>query len=106
MKNSVMQFLESPANRAGVSAWIATALTALMQWIVTQSPPPLDDLLGLVIGLIAVIQPDNSVTKGQVETLISDLQLALRHPDLASGGQVLTDVTTVASSIAHPSPHS
>jgi hypothetical protein len=97
-------FLESPANRAGISAWLATAITALVQYLVTHAAPPVADLFGLVIGFVALVQPDNSVTTSQLEKAISDVRIAIATKSPASLGAVIVDVQGLVSNTTGSKP--
>lgn len=97
-------FLESPANRAGLSAWLATALTALAQYAVTRSLPPLADSLGIVIGLVAILQPDNSVTVAQLEKAIMDARDALTRKNATSINAVIADAEGIIAGVASTTP--
>jgi hypothetical protein len=90
-------FFESPSNRAGVSAWLATLLTVLAQYLVTHAAPPLADLLGVVIGFIAILQPDNTVSVVQLEKAIADLRSAISGKSPASLGAVIADVDGIVA---------
>lgn len=95
-------FLQSPANRAGLSVWIATAVTAALQYAVSGTMPPLADLLGIVVGLVAMIQPDNSVTVDQLERSIADLRAALASRTPASFAPVLADAQSLVADVVSP----
>jgi len=97
-------FFESPSNRAGLSAWLATAVTALMQYIVTHHIPPAADLLGLVIGLAAILQPDNSVTVSQLEQAISDARNMLVTKTPASVVNLVADAEGIVAGVTASNP--
>jgi len=92
-------FLKSPANRAGLSAWIATVLTAAIQYLVTRSVPPMVDLLGIAVGFVAMVQPDNCVTVDELERAIADVRAALVLKTPASVAPVITDAETIAAEV-------
>jgi hypothetical protein len=92
-------FIKSPANRAGLSAWIATALTAAIQYGVTRTVPPMADLLGILVGLVAMIQPDNSVTVDQLEHSIADLRAAMRSATPATIAPVVADAQALVGDV-------
>jgi hypothetical protein len=102
----IKQFFESPANRAGLSAWAATALTALVQVLVTRTLPPAADLLGLVIGLLAIVQPDNSVTRAQLEKAVADVQAMLHSKTPANVESVVADAAGLVAGVTTPKAQS
>jgi hypothetical protein len=95
-------FLKSPSNRAGLSAWVATVLTALVQYAATRAMPPMSDLLGVVVGLVAILQPDNTVTVTVLERAIADLRLAIETKSAANIESVVNDAVTIAAGVASP----
>jgi hypothetical protein len=92
-------FLKSPANRAGLSAWVATVLTAAVQYAVTRTVPPMVDLLGIVVGLVAMVQPDNCVTTDELARAIADVRTALVNQTPASIAPVMADAETITSAV-------
>jgi hypothetical protein len=96
-------FLKSPANRAGLSAWVATVLTAVLQYVVTRTVPPMVDLLGIVVGFVAMVQPDNSVTTEELARAIADVRAAMARKTLQSVAPVIADAEAIVASVtAHP----
>jgi len=92
-------FFESPSNRAGVSAWLATLLTVLAQYLATHAAPPVADLLGVVIGFVAILQPDNTVSVAQLEKAIADLRIAMVSKSAASIGTVIADAENIMTGV-------
>jgi hypothetical protein len=93
-------FFESPSNRAGVSAWLATLLTVLVQCLATHAAPPTADLLGVVIGFIAILQPDNTVSVAQLEKAIADLHNAVVDKSPANIAAVVADAEGIMRGVA------
>jgi hypothetical protein len=98
----IKAFFDSPSNRAGLTAWLATLITAGIQYAVTRHAPPMADTLGLVIGLLAIIRPDNSVTVAQLEKVIADLSTAIVTKSPASLSAVITDAEGIVQSVTVP----
>jgi hypothetical protein len=96
------KFLASPSNRAGLSAWIGTFALAVLQYIASHHIPPTEDLLGLVIGLVMVIQPDNSVTVAQLEKAIGDVQTAIVTKSPEAIEVAVTDGVQIAKDVTNP----
>jgi hypothetical protein len=98
-KSMIKKFFESPANRAGFSAWMATIVTAIIQCVVTQAAPPVSDVLGFVIGLVAILQPDNTVSVTQLEKAMMDVHTAVASKTMASVGAVISDAEDIVASL-------
>ncbi|MGE4481995.1 hypothetical protein [Acidocella sp.] len=73
----IKTFFESPQNRTGVSIWIGTVITALIQLFGLHETLPTADLLGLIIGFLKIIEPENTVTLAQLETAVADVKTLL-----------------------------
>jgi hypothetical protein len=71
------KFFDSPANRTGLSIWFGTLITAAVQYFLLHITPPSADMLGLVLGLVKIIQPENAVTVSELQKSIADLSSAL-----------------------------
>jgi hypothetical protein len=90
-------FLESPENRTGLSIWLGTAITALLQCLVLHQSLSAADLLGLVLGLVKIMQPENSVTVGQMQRAIGDVRGALQTGGAAAIANAANDIATIAA---------
>ncbi len=96
---SFKKFLAVPSNRIGLSAWFATLLTVVLQYWFLDQIPPVDDALGLLLGAVAIIQPDNTVTKKQLEVAIADLKSFIASPAVSTEQNIAADVAGIASNI-------
>jgi hypothetical protein len=92
-------FFESPSNRAGVSVWLATLLTVLAQYLAIRAAPPIADLLGVVIGFVAILQPDNTVSMAQLEKAIADLRTAVVSKSPGRIGAVIADAEGIVAGV-------
>lgn len=88
-------FFESPQNRTGISIWIGTAITALVQEFVLHRALSPADLLGLVLGLLKIIEPENTATLAQLETVAADVKALIA----THGPQALARVAADASGL-------
>lgn len=98
--NAWAKFIEAPENRTGLSIWLGTAVTASVQVFVFHTQLPTADLLGVVLGLVKILQPQNSVTVTQLETAIADVSRAIRAPTPAAIGTALGDAEAIAAGVA------
>lgn len=96
----MIKFLESPANRTGLAIWLGTVVTAVVQYFVLHQAVPSADLLGIVLGLVKIVQPENSVTVAQLETAIADLSAALTTKNAAAIGAVVADAEGIVAGVA------
>jgi hypothetical protein len=97
--NKWQKFIEAPENRTGLSIWLGTALTACVQIFVLHIHPSSADLLGVVLGLVKILQPENSVTVAQLERAIADVSHALEAPSEGSIGAALNDAEAIAAGV-------
>ncbi len=95
-------FFEVPSNRAGISAWIATVLTMLVQCLLSHAAPLEADLLGIVIGFVAILQPDNSVSVTELEKAISDVRTAMQEKSQSSIDAAISDAAQIAAQVITP----
>jgi hypothetical protein len=95
----LMGFFDSPANRSGLAIWLGTVITAAVQYFLLHITPPSADLLGLVLGLVKVIQPENSVTVAQMQRAIADVQSAMAVKSPAAIGAVVADAEAIAGGV-------
>jgi hypothetical protein len=96
---SFFNFFESPTNRSGLSIWFGTALTAFVQYFVLHITLPSADILGIILGFVKIIQPENSVTVGQLQKSISDLSEMLLMRNSASVAAVVADTEAIVSNV-------
>ncbi len=97
-------FFESPANRTGLSIWFGTALTAVAQYFWLHVSLPSVDILGIVLGLIKIIQPENVVTVGQLQKSIADVAAMIteRTPDAINA--VVADAESIVAGVVQETP--
>ena len=97
------KFLQSPSNRTALAIWLGTAITAALQFFLLHVQPPSADLLGLVIGLVKLIEPETAVTVPQLQHAMNDLCAALATKSPASIEHVFEDAQAIAVGIVTPS---
>jgi hypothetical protein len=87
------KWFSSPLDRAGLLTWAAGLVqTAYTEY--TSHTFVLATFLGwAVAGLVAVIVPDNSVLKSDVEQLVSAGVAAALGKNLAAGPAILADIS-------------
>jgi len=61
--------------------------------------PPSADLLGLVVGFVKLIEPENAVTVPQLQRAITDLSSVLATKSPAAIESVVADAQTIAAGI-------
>jgi hypothetical protein len=98
MKN-IEKFLDSPTNRTGISIWLGTFITMMVQYFVLHLLPPSADLLGLVLGLVKIIQPENTVTVAQLQRAVADVRAALTGKNPEAISAVVSDAEGIASAV-------
>lgn len=89
-------FLESPTNRTALAIWLATIITALVQYFVFHTAPSSADLLGVVLGLVKVIEPDSAVTVSQLEKAVADTATAITTKSPAAIESAAADAVEIA----------
>lgn len=79
----VASFFDLPQNRTGISIWIGTAITALIQQFVMHQALSTVDLLGLVLGFLKIVEPENTATLAQLEGAVTAVKalIATHSPD-------------------------
>lgn len=99
-------FIESPANRTGISIWIGTAITMGAQYFLFHMRPSSADLLGIVLGFVQVVQPENSVTVSQMQKAIADLSKAVTERTPTAIGAEIGDVANIVAGVTanHDTP--
>jgi hypothetical protein len=96
------KFFESPSNRTALAIWLATVITAALQYFLLHVRPPSADLLGLVIGLVKLIEPETAVTVPQLQRAMADLSMALATKSPAAIERVVADTQIIAAGITPP----
>jgi hypothetical protein len=97
--NAFKMFTESPANRAGISIWLGTAVTVGVQYFLFHTHPSSADLLGIVLGFVQVMQLDNSVTVSQMQKVITDLSNAITEKTPTAIGAVIGDIENMVADV-------
>jgi hypothetical protein len=92
-------FIESPANRSGISIWLGTAITMCAQYFLFHIHPSSVDLLGFVLGFVQILQPENSVTVPQMQKAIADLTKAVTEKTPTAIGVAIGDVENIVASV-------
>ncbi len=95
----IKAFLESPQNRTGLSIWAATALTALMQKFVAHQPLAGADLFGIILGFLKIIEPENTATLAQIESVETDIKTLFKSRCLDNIANVATDAAGLIKSL-------
>lgn len=99
--NSIKVFLRSPTNRTGLAIWLGTAVTAVLQYFVLKQALPSEDLLGIILGFVKILEPETAVTMAQLETAISDVAQLIKTKNPAEIETVLADVGTIAAGVTN-----
>ena len=95
----MQKFFESPENRTGLAIWLGTAVTAALQYFWLHQVVASADLLGLVLGLVKIVQPENCVTVTQLEKAISDVSALLKTGNSAALGAVVADAEGIVAGV-------
>jgi len=98
------KFFESPENRTGLAIWLGTVVTAALQYFWLHQGVPSADLLGLVLGLVKIAQPENCVTVAQLEAAIGDVSLLLKTGNSAAAGAVVADAEGILAGMTAAAP--
>ncbi len=99
---ALKRFFDSPANRTGLALWLGTAITAFLQHFLLHMKLPPADLLGIILGLVKILQPENTVTVAQMQKAMTDLTVMLRTKNPADLETVVKDAEgLVAGVLAH-----
>jgi hypothetical protein len=93
------KFFESPENRTGLAIWLGTAVTAGVQCFGLHQAVSSADLLGLVLGFVKILQPENCVTVAQLEKAIGDVSALLKTGNAAAAGTVVADAEGLVASV-------
>jgi hypothetical protein len=97
-------FFQSPENRTGLAIWLGTAVTAGLQYFWLHETVSSADLLGLVLGLVKILQPENCVTVAQLEKAISDVSELMKTGNSAAVGAVVADVEGLVAGVMKAAP--
>ena len=100
------RFFQSPENRTGLAIWLGTAVTAGLQCFWLHQEVSSIDLLGLVLGLVKILQPDNCVTVTQLEKAIGDVSVLVKTGNSAAVGAVVADVEGIVAGTVTAAPKS
>lgn len=97
-------FFQSPENRTGLAIWFGTAVTAGLQYFWLHGAVSPADLLGLVLGLVKILQPENCVTVAQLEKAIGDVSVLMKTGNSAAVGTVVADVEGLVTGVTQTVP--
>ena len=92
-------FFDSPQNRTGVSIWIGTAMTALIQQFVVHQGLSAADLLGLVLGFLKIVEPETTVTLAQLEGAVADVKALITTRSPEALGRVAADANGLVEAV-------
>jgi|GEM_PF-4652516 hypothetical protein len=98
------QFFDSPENRTGLSIWIGTALTAVTQYFWLHVPLPSADILGIILGLIKIIQPENTVTVELLQKTIADVSVMITEKTPGAINAVVADAESIVGGVVQEAP--
>ncbi len=104
MRGEMERFFQSPENRTGLAIWLGTAVTAALQYFWLHQTVSSADILGLVLGLIKILQPENCVTVAQLEKAIGDVSALLKTGNSAAVGAVVADVEGLVAGVVQAAP--
>lgn len=93
------EFLQSPQNRTGLSIWIGTAITAGIQQFVLHQALSTADLLGLVLGFLKIVEPENTATLAQLEGAVADVKALMMAHSPAALAEVAEDVRGLVKAV-------
>lgn len=96
---SLRKFFDSPQNRTGILVWLGTTITALIQRYALHQAPSSVDIFGLILGLLKIIEPENTATVAQLQKSMMDIKLLLKAPNVESLGAVASDVVGIVEAI-------
>ena len=99
--NSIRTYLQSPTNRTGLAIWLGTAMTAAVQCFVLKQTLPSEDLLGIILGFVKIVEPETAVTVPQLETAIADVAQLIRMKNPAEIETVAADMGTIAAGVTN-----
>ena len=94
--NLIRAFLQSPTNRTALAVWLGTAITVALQYFVLNQTPPSEDLFGLVLGFVKIIEPETAVTAAQLKTAIADVTALIGTKNPAAIDTVVADAEAIA----------
>ena len=97
--NSIRAFLQSPTNRTARAVWFGTAITVSLQYFILNQTPPSEDLFGLVLGFVKIIEPETAVTAAQLKAAIADVTALIETKNPAVIDTVVADAETIAIAI-------
>jgi hypothetical protein len=95
----MIEFFESPSNRTGLSIWLGTAMTAAVQYFGLHAQLSSVDVLGIVLGFVKIIQPENIVTVGQLQKAIADVSTMITAKTPAAINAVVADAESIVADV-------
>jgi hypothetical protein len=98
------KFFQSPENRTGLVIWFGTAATAGLQYLWLHEAISSALILGLVLGLVKILQPENCVTVAQLEKAIGDVSALMKTGNSAAVGAVVADVEGLVAGVTQTAP--
>ena len=104
MSGGAKEFFQSPENRTGLAIWLGTAVTVALQYFWLHQAFSAVDILGLVLGLVKIVQPENCVTVAQLEKAIGDVSILLKTGNSAAVGAVVADVDGLVAGVVQAAP--
>ncbi len=93
----LQKWFASPLDRAGLIAWGYDAAQAAYTGYTAHTFHPVAFAGYAIAGLVAVIVPDNSVLKSDVEALVTDGVNAVLAKNVAAAPVILADVSKVVT---------
>lgn len=96
---SLASFFASPQNRTGISIWIGTAITALVQYFVAHQTLSFVDLLGLILGFLKIVEPETTVTLAQLEGIITDVKEMITKESPGALAKITNDTSGLIEAI-------
>lgn len=85
-------------NQTALLTWLGTAALAGAQYFTTHTISSAD-LLGVLFGLLKIIEPDLTVTPAQVIKDGGDLAAAISKPSVQTIEQVVTDAEGIVNGV-------
>lgn len=99
--NSIKVFFQSPTNRTGLAVWLGTAMTAAVQYFVLRQALPSEDLLGIILGFMKILEPETAVTVTQLETAIADVGQLIKTKNPAEITTVAADMGMIVAGVTN-----
>lgn len=96
---NIHSFFKSPQNRTGLVIWLGTAITALVQVFLLHQSLSSVDVFGIIVGFIKIIEPETTVTTGELAQVLAEAKLAIKTPSLSDISTLSVDVAKVFQQI-------